>query len=103
VVARLLEAHVHHLRHLLLDSAVCDPVYRDVVYLHRGRWLTPSHFFEGGSDGNSFLVVDKDSAKLRFGGGRCDDIYDLAHDVDESVEAGVSIVRKGYPRRWRAA
>jgi len=47
--------------------------------------LGPSHFLEGGSDGNSFLGVDENGAELYFGSGRCDDLYDLAHNVDDPV------------------
>ena len=87
-IARPVEAHVHCVRRLLLDSSVSNSVCRRIVDLHGSRWLGPSYFFEGGSDGNGFLSVDEHGSKLCFGCGRGDNFNNLAHNEDKPIEVG---------------
>jgi len=61
--------------------------------------LGPSHFFEGGSDGNGFLSVNEYSTKLCFSCGRGDDFIDFADNEDKTIEEGSVVFKVRDQRR----
>ena len=56
-IAYPIESHVNGPRSALFDGVVGNSIGDCIVSLDWGGWLGPSHFFEGGSNGATFLPV----------------------------------------------